>query len=453
MSRLIVLSVIVLLGSLRYCQGQLNVNFYNSSCPNAEGVVKSAVARAFESSPAIAAQLLRLQFHYCIVDVGYSVFCRFLPADLQGCDGSILINLPDGQQENKAFGHQGLGGFNVIDEARAQLESQCPGVVSCADIVALAATDSVFLVLSLSSLFLSLSLSLSLSLFSLSLSLSLYPSSKHYLISLNWRAQTKGPFYEVETGRLDGFSSSISHASDLPGEDEPVRSLQNKFLAKGLSNKDLVLLSAAHTIGTTACFFMGVRLNNFQGTRRPDPSIAPPFLAKLQGICPNGGDVNVRLALDNGSENVFDNHYFANVRARNDVLQSDASLLNHPTTRAFVDFYARFPNNFRRDFGTSMVKLGRFGVLTCSNGNIRKNRQESLPWAVLEAGTADATIATVGAVAISIYDATAVATAADASIAAADVIYCPALSMHQTHRWSPLVHLAPAHACAHCTRA
>ncbi|XP_078433364.1 peroxidase 43-like [Wolffia australiana] len=313
MTRLIVLSVLVLLSSLRSCKGQLKVGFYNSSCPGAESIVKSAVARAFASNPAIAPQLLRLQFHDCIVD---------------GCDGSILINLPNGQQENKAFGNQGLGGFNVIDEAKAQLESQCPGVVSCADIVALAARDSVVL--------------------------------------------TKGPFYAVETGRQDGFSSSISHASNLPGEDEPINALQNKFSAKGLSDKDLVLLSAAHTIGTTACFFMGVRLNNFEGTGRPDPSIAPAFLAKLQGICPDGGNVNVRLALDDGSQNVFDTHYLANILAGTAVLQSDAALLNNPTTRSLVEFYARSPKNFRKDFGLSMVNLGRLGVLTGSNGNIRR---------------------------------------------------------------------------------
>lgn len=106
------------------------VGFYSRTCPRAESIVKSTVRDHLKSDPSLAAGLLRLHFHDCFV---------------QGCDASVLIEGP--QTERTALPNLSLKGFEVINDAKTQLEAVCPGVVSCADILALATRDSVDLVI------------------------------------------------------------------------------------------------------------------------------------------------------------------------------------------------------------------------------------------------------------------------------------------------------------------
>lgn len=105
------------------------VGFYSKTCPQAESIVKSTIKAHFQSDPSIAPGLLRMHFHDCFV---------------QGCDASILIDGPN--TEKTAPPNTLLRGYEVIDDAKSQIEAACPGAVSCADILALAARDSVVIV-------------------------------------------------------------------------------------------------------------------------------------------------------------------------------------------------------------------------------------------------------------------------------------------------------------------
>ena len=65
----------------------------------------------------------------------------------KGCDASVLLESKGKKKAEKdGPANISLHAFYVIDNAKKVLEAVCPGVVSCADIVALAARDAVFLV-------------------------------------------------------------------------------------------------------------------------------------------------------------------------------------------------------------------------------------------------------------------------------------------------------------------
>nr|XP_043619545.1 peroxidase N1-like [Erigeron canadensis] len=312
----IILFVVLLATLTTLALGQgTRVGFYSTSCPRVETIVQNAVQTAVRANPTVAPGILRMFFHDCFVN---------------GCDGSILI---DGASSEKTAPPNGnLRGFEVIDAAKTQLETACPGVVSCADILALAARDSV--------------------------------------------VQTGGVSWSVPLGRRDGRVSQASDAANLPGFNEPINALIRKFSDKGLNTQDLVALSGSHTLGTAACGLFSYRLYNYNNTNAPDPSINPSFLPTLQNLCPNGGDGTRRVAMDSGSVGRFDNTYYAMLRDGRGVLESDAALWNNPATqtlvRRFLGIRGLAGLTFNIEFGRSMVKMGNIEVKSGTQGEIRR---------------------------------------------------------------------------------
>jgi hypothetical protein len=66
----------------------------------------------------------------------------------QGCDGSVLMDAtPTMPGEKEALSNiNSLRSFEVVDQVKEAVEEHCPGVVSCADIIVMAARDAVSLV-------------------------------------------------------------------------------------------------------------------------------------------------------------------------------------------------------------------------------------------------------------------------------------------------------------------
>nr|AKN79297.1 peroxidase 4 [Betula platyphylla] len=311
------LFVLLLLGlgaSLAHSQGT-RVGFYAATCPRAESIVRSTVQAHFKSDPTVAPGLLRMHFHDCFV---------------QGCDASVLID--GANAEKTATPNLSLRGFEVIDDAKAQLEATCPGVVSCADILALAARDSVVL--------------------------------------------ANGPTWQVPTGRKDGRVSLASDAGNLPSFTDSIDEQKQKFAAKGLNAQDLVTLLGGHTIGTSQCQFFSYRLYNFTTSGNADPAINSAFLPQLQALCPQNGDGTKRVGLDTGSSNRFDTSFFTNLRGGRGVLESDQKLWTDASTQTFVQRFLGLRGllglSFSVEFGRSMVKMSNIDVKTGTNGEIRK---------------------------------------------------------------------------------
>jgi len=71
MERGYMLLLVVLIIATGRGEGQLVENFYSSSCPNVEGIVRQAVSTKFRQTFTTIPATLRLFFHDCFVTVLY----------------------------------------------------------------------------------------------------------------------------------------------------------------------------------------------------------------------------------------------------------------------------------------------------------------------------------------------------------------------------------------------
>ncbi|OEL34139.1 Peroxidase 54 [Dichanthelium oligosanthes] len=303
---------------------ELSPAYYDGSCPHVYDTVRRVIQEARAADPRILASLLRLHFHDCFVN---------------GCDGSLLLDeTPTMRSEKAADPNDGsVRGFPVVDDIKAALEDVCPGVVSCADILALAAEISVEL--------------------------------------------AGGPYWRVMLGRRDGMTAHFDGAQNLPSPKEPLNNLTQKFADLGLDDTDFVALQGAHTIGRAQCQTIQDRLYNFSNTEQPDPTLDHAYLAALRQRCPAaaaGGDNTSLNDLDPGTPDPFDNSYYANIMRNRGLLRSDQAMLSAPeegaeSTAPIVGRFANSQAQFFQSFATAMIKMGNIGPLTGSMGEVRRN--------------------------------------------------------------------------------
>lgn len=291
-------------------QAQLSSNYYASSCPKALSTIRSAVTSAVSSEARMGASLLRLHFHDCFVN---------------GCDASVLLDDTSSFTGEKTAGPNAnsLRGFNVIDTIKTNVENVCPGVVSCADILAVAARDSV--------------------------------------VALG------GPSWTVQLGRRDSTTASLSAAnSNIPAPTLNLSALITAFSNKGFSAKEMVALSGSHTIGQARC-------TTFRGRLYSESNLDSSLATSLKSNCPSSGGDNNLSPLDETSPTSFDNSYFTNLVNQKGLLHSDQQLFSGGSTNSQVNTYSTNSGTFLTDFANAMVKMGNLSPLTGSNGQIRTN--------------------------------------------------------------------------------
>ncbi|KAH7537644.1 hypothetical protein FEM48_Zijuj03G0114700 [Ziziphus jujuba var. spinosa] len=267
------------------------------------------VIAAIKKETRIGASLLRLHFHDCFVN---------------GCDGSILLDDTAKfiGEKTAAANNNSVRGFEVVDAIKAKLEKACPKVVSCADILTLAAHDSVL----------------------------------------------GGPSWKVGLGRRDSTTASRSAANNsIPGPTFSLSALISSFSAEGLSLKNLVALSGSHTIGLARCTTFRSRIYNDTAT------IDASFAKSLQRKCPKSGNNNKLADLDLRTPFHFDNFYYKNLVKNKGLLHSDQALYNRSSADSLVRKYATDTDAFFKDFAKGMIKMGNIKPLTGSKGQIRIN--------------------------------------------------------------------------------
>ncbi|PIN17427.1 Peroxidase [Handroanthus impetiginosus] len=310
------LGVILLLSGP--ASAQLRQNYYAKTCPDVENIVRRVVTAKFKQTFVTVPAVLRLFFHDCFVS---------------GCDASVIIaSTPGNTAEKDHPDNLSLAGdgFDTVIKAKAAVDAvpRCRNKVSCADILTMATRD---------------------------------------VISL-----AGGPSYPVELGRLDGLSSTAASVNgNLPHPDFNLDQLNSMLAKRGLSQTDMIALSAAHTVGFSHCDKFSNRIYNFSGQNPVDPTLNKQYATQLQGMCPRKVDPRIAIDMDPTTPRKFDNAYYNNLVQGKGLFTSEQVLFTDRRSKNTVNTWSSDSKAFNAAFIQAMTKLGRVGVKTGKKKNIR----------------------------------------------------------------------------------
>ncbi|XP_071739082.1 peroxidase 70-like [Rutidosis leptorrhynchoides] len=270
----------------------LSSSYYNRVCPEVLPTIKRVVEEAVAQERRMGASLLHLHFHDCLVN---------------GSDASILLDQTStiDSEKNAGPNANSARGFEVIDKIKSEVDKVCRrSVVSCADILTVAARDSVVALG--------------------------FPS---YKLSLSRRSSLP---------HLRKLSDTIvpSNSEDLQAILTNLRNIQH------INQSFLVVLSGAHTLGFTQCRTFRPRIYN-------DTNIDQAFASHLRTVCPQVGGDSYLAPLDPTPAS-FDGRYFSNLVSKKGLLGSDQVLFNGGETDEIVTKYNDNQKKLFIDFAKSV---------------------------------------------------------------------------------------------------
>ncbi|XP_059636198.1 peroxidase 29-like [Cornus florida] len=294
-------------------EARLSFHYYETTCPDVENIVRQELTSIFMNDATAPASFLRLLFHDCQV---------------QGCDASILLDFDEIGKTSEAISSKnfGINKREMIDRIKSVVEMVCPGQVSCADIIALAAKESV--------------------------------------------SFSGGPRIHIPFGRKDSTTCSHRQADiRLPTPGISIDDFFNIFTTKGMNLEESVSMLGAHTLGVGHCLNIVERLYD----PKPDDWMDFRFGAQLRFNCPNPFPLtNLALVPNDITPFTFDNQYYTDVLMGRGLFVIDSNISRDPRTAPIVGKFAADQNYFFQVFSSAFIKLSVTNVLTGKNGEVRR---------------------------------------------------------------------------------